>query len=72
MHNIDFLEKRRNSAVKNYSAHSNLRHEQPKQSSCHLTHVCCLPTCTDEKCGENVMARANPGQKQIRHFLWQQ
>ena len=33
--------------------------------SCCLTHICCLPTCTDEKCGEKIIAIAKANQKLI-------
>ena len=67
-HKLNFLEKRCTSAMI-YSAQSNFKHEQPKQNSCHLTHICCLPAFTDKNCGENIMARAIPGTVQIRHTL---
>jgi hypothetical protein len=45
---VNFLEKRRNSAIKNCWALSNVDYEQPKQRSCHLIHICCLPAFTEE------------------------
>ena len=52
MHNVDFLERQWNAAMKNYSAPSNLKHEQSKENTCCLTHICFLPAFTDENCGE--------------------
>ena len=57
---VNFLEKEHNSAM-NYSAQSNVEHKQHKQSSCHLTHICCLPAFTDENCGESSWQELNWG-----------
>ena len=63
------MERQCYSGMKNCSAQSNVEYEQPKQNSCHLTHICCLPAFTDKNCGENIMARAKAGPVQIRHTL---
>ena len=42
-----------------YSALSNVDYEQPKQISCHLTHVCSLPAFTDENSGETSWQELN-------------
>ena len=68
-HKVNILEKQCDSAIKNCSAPSNVEHELPKQNTCHLTHICCLPAFTDKNCGENIMARAKAGPVQIRHTL---
>jgi hypothetical protein len=56
---VNFLEKQHNSAMKNCSALSNVDYEQPKQCSCHLIHICCLPTFTEETCGESSCQEQN-------------
>jgi hypothetical protein len=60
-HKVGFLERPCNSAMKSCSAQSNLEYEQPKQNSCHLTHICCLPAFTDENCGETSCQELNWG-----------
>ena len=51
---VDYIEMQCNSAM-NYSALSNVDYEQPKQNSCHLTQICCLPAFTDKNFGQNIM-----------------
>jgi hypothetical protein len=58
-HKVNILEMQCNSAMKNCSALSNVDHEQPKQISCHLTHICCLPAFTEENCGESSWQEQN-------------
>ena len=59
-HKVGFLE-RQCISVMNYSAQSNIEHEQPKQSSCHLTQFFCLSASTDENCGETSCQELNQG-----------
>ena len=59
---VGFLEKQCNSVMKNYSAMWNVDYGQPKQNSCHLTHICCLLAFTDETCGESLWQELNWGQ----------
>ena len=65
--NVDYLEKQYQKQAAN-SAPSNVKHEQ-HTNSCHFTHICCLPACTEKNCGENIMPTAKLGKKQIRRLL---
>jgi hypothetical protein len=60
IYKVDFLEKQCHAAM-NYSDLPNVEHEQPKQNSCHLSHICCLPAFTDERCGEISWQELNRG-----------
>ena len=60
-HKVGFVEKQCDSAMKNCSAPSNVNYEQPKQNSCHLTHICCPSAFTDENCGGMSWQELNRG-----------
>ena len=69
IHKVNFLESQYNSAMSN-SAQSNVEHEQPKQNSCHLTYICCLPAFTDESCRETSWQELNWGKLNQTHPAW--
>ena len=60
-HKVGYLERQSGSAMKNCSAPSHVDYEQPKQNSCHLTHICCLSAFTDKNCGETSWQELNWG-----------
>ena len=60
-HKVGYLVRQQNSAMKNCSALSYVNYKQPKQYTCHLTYICCLPAFTDENCRETSWQELNWG-----------